>query len=137
MSKRLDENLGTVDYDGLIVTNEPVADVFTVTIRKEASAEATLKRGTVLALLSGGTAGDGKMVALGTAAASNETLTANAILCDDTKVGTDADVEATAYRTGHFARNKLIFGGTDYTLKPADEEALRAAGILLSDALDY
>ena len=50
--------------------------------------------------------------------------------------GTAADVEATAYRTGHFARNKLIFSG-EYTLKPADEEALRAAGILLSDALDY
>ena len=135
MSKRLDENLGTVDYDGLIVTNEPVADVSTVTIRKEASAKATLKRGTVLAL-SSGTAGDGKMVALGTTAKSNETLTANAILCDDTKVGTDADVEATAYRTGHFARNKLIFSG-EYTLKPGDEEGLRAAGILLSDALDY
>ena len=44
MSKRLDENLGTVDYDGLIVTNEPVADVFTVTIRKEASAEAMSAR---------------------------------------------------------------------------------------------
>ena len=136
MSKRLDENLGTVDYDGLIVTNEPVADVFTVTIHKEASAKATLKRGTVLAL-SSGTADDGKMVALGTTAASNETLTANAILCDDTEIGTDADVEATAYRTGHFARNKLIFGGSGYVLKPADEEALRAAGILLSDALDY
>lgn len=136
MSKRLDENLGTVDYDGLIVTNEPVADVFTVTIRKGASAKATLKRGTVLAVASGA-AGDGKMVALGTTAASNETLTANAILCDDTEIGTDADVEATAYRTGHFARNKLIFGGSGYALKPADEEALRAAGILLSDALDY
>lgn len=137
MSKRLDENLGTVDYDGLIVTNEPVADVFTVTIRKEASAKATtLKRGTVLAVASGA-AGEGEMVALGTTAASNETLTANAILCDDTEIGTDADVEATAYRTGHFARNKLIFGGSDYALKPADEEALRAAGILLSDALDY
>lgn len=136
MSKRLDENLGTVDYDGLIVTNEPVADVFTVTIRKGASEKATLKRGTVLAL-SSGTADDGKMVALGTTAASNETLTANAILCDDTEIGTDADVEATAYRTGHFARNKLIFGGSGYALKPADEEALRAAGILLSDALDY
>lgn len=134
MSKRLDENLGTVDYDGLIVTNEPVADVFTVTIRKEASTKATLKRGTVLALSSG--TGGGKMVALGTTAASNETLTANAILCDDTEIGTDADVEATAYRTGHFARNKLIFGGSGYALKPADEEALRAAGILLSDALD-
>ena len=136
MSKRLDENLGTVDYDGLIVTNEPVADVFTVTIRKEANAKATLKRGTVLAL-SSGTADNGKMVALGTTAASNETLTANAILCDDTEIGTGADVEATAYRTGHFARNKLIFGGSGYALKPADEEALRAAGILLSDALDY
>ena len=135
MSKRLDENLGTVDYDGLIVTNEPVADVFTVTIRKEASTKATLKRGTVLAL-SSGTGGDGKMVALGTTAGSNETLPANAILCDDTEIGTAADVEATAYRTGHFARNKLIFSG-EYTLKPADEEALRAAGILLSDALDY
>ena len=135
MSKRLDENLGTVDYDGLIVTNEPVADVFTVTIRKEASAEATLKRGTVLAL-SGGTAGDGKMVALGTTAKSNETLTANAILCDDTKVGTDADVEATAYRTGHFARNKLAVA-SGYTLKATDEEELRKAGILLSDAIEY
>lgn len=135
MSKRLDENIGTVDYDGLIVTNEPVADVFTVTIRGETSEKATFKRGTVLAL-SSGTGGDGKMVALGTAAGSNETLTANAILCDDTEIGTAAEVEATAYRTGHFARNKLIFSG-EYTLKPADEEALRAAGILLSDALDY
>lgn len=135
MSKRLDENIGTVDYDGLIVTNEPVADVFTVTIRQETSEKATFKRGTVLAL-SSGTGGDGKMVALGTTAGSNETLTANAILCDDTEIGTAADVEATAYRTGHFARNKLIFSGED-TLKPADEEALRAAGILLSDALDY
>lgn len=135
MSKRLDENIGTVDYDGLIVTNEPVADVFTVTIRKGTSEKATFKRGTVLAL-SSGTGGDGKMVALGTTAGSNETLTANAILCDDTEIGTAADVEAAAYRTGHFARNKLIFSG-EYTLKPADEEALRAAGILLSDALDY
>ena len=33
MSKRLDENLGNVGYDGLIVANEPVADVLTVTIR--------------------------------------------------------------------------------------------------------
>ena len=50
MSKRLDENLGSVGYDGLIVANEPVADVLTVTIRKEATAAATYKRGTVLAV---------------------------------------------------------------------------------------
>lgn len=136
MSKRLDENLGSVGYDGLIVANEPVADVFTVTIRKEATAAATYKRGTVLAL-SAGTAGDGKLVILGSTATTNETLTANCILAEDVEVGTTADVTVLAYRTGHFARNKLIFGGSSYTLKPADEEALRAAGILLSDALDY
>lgn len=136
MSKRLDENLGSVGYDGLIVANEPVADVFTVTIRKGATAAATYKRGTVLAL-SAGTADAGKLVILGSTATTNETLTANCILAEDVEVGTDADVTVLAYRTGHFARNKLIFSGSSYTLKPADEEALRAAGILLSDALDY
>ena len=110
MSKRLDENLGNVGYDGLIVANEPVADVLTVTIRKEATAAATYKRGTVLAL-SAGTA-------------------------EDVEVGTTADVTVLAYRTGHFARNKLAVA-SGYTLKATDEEELRKAGILLSDAIEY
>ena len=42
---------------------------------------------------------------------------------------------ATAYRTGHFNRNKLITNGS-YALTAADEEVLRAAGILLSDAIE-
>lgn len=134
MSKRLDENLGSVGYDGLIVANEPVADVFTVTIRKEAAA-ATYKRGTVLAL-SAGTAGDGKLVILGSTATANETLTANCILAEDVEVGTAADVTVLAYRTGHFARNKLAVA-SGYTLKATDEEELRKAGILLSDAIEY
>ena len=134
MSKRLDENLGSVGYDGLIVANEPVADVFTVTIRKEATAAATYKRGTVLAL-SAGTAGDG-MVILGSTATTNETLTANCILAEDVEVGTTADVTVLAYRTGHFARNKLTVA-SGYTLKATDEEELRKAGILLSDAIEY
>ncbi len=134
MSKRLDENLGSVGYDGLIVANEPVADVFTVTIRKEAAA-ATYKRGTVLAL-SAGTAGAGKLVILGSTATTNETLTANCILAEDVEVGTTADVTVLAYRTGHFARNKLAVA-SGYTLKATDEEELRKAGILLSDAIEY
>ena len=133
MSKRLDENLGSVGYDGLIVANEPVADVFTVTIRKEAAAAATYKRGTVLAL-SAGTAG--KLVILGSTATTNETLTANCILAEDVEVGTTADVTVLAYRTGHFARNKLAVA-SGYTLKATDEEELRKAGILLSDAIEY
>ena len=134
MSKRLDENLGSVGYDGLIVANEPVADVFTVTIRKEAAA-AAYKRGTVLAL-SAGTAGDGKLVILGSTATTNETLTANCILAEDVEVGTTADVTVLAYRTGHFARNKLAVA-SGYTLKATDEEELRKSGILLSDAIEY
>lgn len=130
MSKRLDENLGSVGYDGLIVANEPVADVLTVTIRKEATAAATYKRGTVLAL------GDGKLVILGSTATTNETPTANCILAEDVEVGTTADVTALAYRTGHFARNKLAVA-SGYTLKATDEEELRKAGILLSDAIEY
>lgn len=132
MSKRLDENLGSVGYDGLIVANEPVADVLTVTIRKEATAAATYKRGTVLAL----SAGDGKLVILGSTATTNETPTANCILAEDVEVGTTADVTALAYRTGHFARNKLAVA-SGYTLKATDEEELRKAGILLSDAIEY
>lgn len=132
MSKRLDENLGSVGHDGLIVANEPVADVFTVTIRKEATAAATYKRGTVLAL----SAGDGKLVILGSTATTNETLTANCILTEDVEVGTTADATVLAYRTGHFARNKLAVA-SGYTLKATDEEELRKAGILLSDAIEY
>lgn len=133
MSKRLDENLGSVGYDGLIVANEPVADVFTVTIRKEATAAATYKRGTVLALPAG-TAGNGKLVILGST--TNETLTANCILAEDVEVGTTADVTVLAYRTGHFARNKLAVA-SGYALNATDEEELRKAGILLSDAIEY
>lgn len=132
MSKRLDENLGSVGYDGLIVANEPVADVLTVTIRKEATAAATYKRGTVLAL----SAGDGKLVILGSTATTNETLTANCILAEDVEVGTTADETVLAYRTGHFARNKLAVASGN-TLKATDEEELRKAGILLSDAIEY
>jgi hypothetical protein len=125
MSKRLDENIGTVDYDGLIVTNEPVADVVTVTL---AESQGVLARGTVIT----GAAG----VALSAAAADLGATDAVYILADETDTGTGTAVTATAYRTGHFARNKLAVA-SGYTLKATDEEVLRKAGILLSDAIEY
>lgn len=125
MSKRLDENLGTVDYDGLIVTNEPVADVVTVTL---AASQGVLARGTVITGAAGGE--------LSAAAAALEATKAVYILADETNTGTGTAVTATAYRTGHFARNKLSTNGS-YALVAADEEIMRNAGILLSDALDY
>ena len=51
MSKRLDENIGTVGYDGLIVANEPVADVVTVSL---AASQGVLARGTVITGAAGG-----------------------------------------------------------------------------------
>ena len=125
MSKRLDENLGTVGYDGLIVTNEPVADVVTVTL---AASQGVLARGTVITGAAGGE--------LSAAAAALVATNAVYILADETDTGTGTAGTATAYRTGHFARNKLSTDGS-YTLVAADEEIMRNAGILLSDALDY
>ena len=135
MAKSMNETARTMNYDNLVADAWPPKDVVSVTIRKEASAKATLKRGTVLAL-STGTGGDGTCVILGTAAVQNETLTAGYVLCEDTEVGTDANVTALAYRTGHFNRDALIVA-SEYTLKNTDEEALRNGGILLSDVMEY
>ena len=132
MSKRLDENLGSVGYDGLIVANEPVADVFTVTIRKEATAAATYKRGTVLALPAG-TAGDGKLVILGSTAANNETLTPDCVLCDDVTVGTDADEKVAVYTAGCFDPDKVSVAAS-YSITETDKDNLRMRGIVLKDA---
>ena len=123
MRKRLDENIGAVEYDGLIVNNVPVADVVTV---KLATGTGILKRGTVVT----GTAGAELAPAAAALSATNGTY----ILTDDTDA--TAGAVATAYRTGHFARNKLAVA-SGYTLKATDEEELRKAGILLSDAIEY
>ena len=132
MSKRLDENLGSVGYDGLIVANEPVADVLTVTIRKEATAAATYKRGTMLAL-SAGTAGDGKLVILGSTAANNETLTPDCVLCDDVEVGTAADENVAVYTAGCFDPDKVTVAES-YTISQTDKDNLRMRGIVFKDA---
>lgn len=132
MNTRIDETLRQPNYDGLIAGNNPEPEIFSITIRK-LSAVATLKRGTVLAL-SSGSAGDGKMVILGTSAETNETLTADCILCDDVEVGTAADVEALAYRDGTFSKEKLIVAA-DYTMTATDKHDLRMAGIQIEAAI--
>jgi len=131
MAEVMYEALGSLEYDGLVVSAFPPADAFHVTIRKLSEA-ATYTRGTLLDL-STGSAGDMRMVIHGTAAEASETLTANCILAKDYEVGTAADVTALAYRTGHFAENKLtVKEGASITA--ADKEALRSVGVLLSDA---
>ena len=100
--------------------------------RQKLSKADTIKRGTVLAK-SGGTAGDNKLVVLGTAAASNEVLTAYCILCDDVAVGTTDDVIAPVYLMGCFNSNKVIVADS-YTMTEADKDALRNGGIVFKAA---
>ena len=121
MSKQLNETIGAVEYDGIINGACP-ADVVTVQLK---AGTGVLKRGTIVT----GTAG-GELAPV--AAALNAT-NGTYILTDDTDIS--GATVATAYRTGHFNRNKLITNGS-YVLTAADEEVLRAAGILLSDAIE-
>lgn len=124
-------NVGEMNYDGLITDLLPAVIVRGATVRKLASAT-TLKRGTILAK-SGGTAGDGKLVILGTTAESNETLTPFAVLCDDIAVGTTEDVVTSVYMSGCFDLSKCTVADS-YEITDADIDALRAYGIMFKVA---
>ncbi len=123
MAKSLIENLGTVGFDGLIVDNVPVADVVTVSL---AASQGVLGRG---ALVTGTAGGE-----LSKAKAALEATNASYVLAEEVDTGADGAVVALAYRTGHFAKDKIDAGS--YTIAAADVEILRNAGILLSDAIE-
>ena len=116
---RLDENLGSVGYDNLINGLYPLAEVFSVEV---VAGQGVLKRGTLLA------AADGGMVMI----SADTTGKANAVLAEE--IDTADSQIAIAYRTGHFNTNSLIVAD-GYEITAADKEALRVAGILLSDAV--
>lgn len=119
---RLDENLGAVGFDNLINGLYPPAEVFSVQL---AANQGVLERGTLLAIKEGG------MVKI-----STETIgKANAVLAQTVDTGTTTAVDAIAYRTGHFNTGSLIVTD-EYEITAADKEALRVAGILISDAVE-
>ena len=117
---RLDENLGSVGYDNLVNGIAPGAEVFSVQI---AAGQGVLERGTLLAATEGG------MVKISAATTGK----ANAVLAE--AVDATEAVTGIAYRTGHFNANALIVAD-GYEITAADKEALRVAGILISDAVE-
>ena len=131
--KNLYSKVGEMEFDGLITDINPAPIVRGGVIRKLGTA-ATLVRGTLLAKRSG-TAGDGKLVVLGNTAASNETLTADCILCDDVDVGTSDDVTVPVYVAGCFDPDKCTVK-TGYTVAEDDKDHLRERGILFKAASD-
>lgn len=121
MAKRIDEVIGSVGYDNLINGLTPGAEVFHVEV---AAGQGVLERGTLLATADGG------MVKISAATTGK----ANAVLAEAVDT-TDGAAIAVAYRTGHFNANKLIVAD-GYEITAADKEALRVAGILISDAVE-
>lgn len=126
--KNLSEKLGEMTFDGLIAGLTPETQVGGGVIRK-LTTKAKLKRGTILAK-SSGTAGDGKLVILGSTAATNETLTPDCVLCDDIEVGTTDDEAVAVYTAGCFATGKVTVAA-GYNITAGDLDNLRMRGIVL------
>lgn len=131
----LHRHVGDMEYDGLITDIYPHVRVGGGVIRKSSGEEpVAYKRGTLLAV-SGGTAGDGALVIMGSEAEENETLTPFGILCDDIEVGTDADEKVAVYVAGCFDPDKLIVAD-EYELTATDIDNLRIRNIALKAAAD-
>ena len=119
------QNLDSFTPDNLFAGHEIPVLVKGVTLE---AGQGKLKRGTVL----------GKVTATGkykkvVNSANDGSEVADCILADDTDT-TTGDATAVAYRTGHFNRKALIFGGSDTA---AHEARLRELGIFLSDNVSY
>lgn len=118
MAKVLNETIGTLNYDNLIVDINPPADVVAVKL-----AAGTYERGAIIT----GTAG-GNLALL---AAAIDGTKATFVLCDN--VEAEAGEVSFAYRSGHFNAGALKTNG--YELTAADKETLRKSGIFVSDAM--
>lgn len=119
--KELRQELGSMEYDGLITGLNPPVRVDGGTIAKLA-APAVLKRGTLL-----GKGDDGLLSVYG------GTGTPDAILCDDTEVGTAEDVPVEVYAAGCFDPEKVTVA-EGYTITQADKDKLRAYSIIFKAA---
>ncbi len=120
---KMNEVIGEIGYDNLFAGTTVPVNQKSVQIK---SGQGVLLRGTVLAI----------ETATGLAVKVDSTKTggietADCILTDD--VDTTTSVASTAYSSGLFNRNALIFGGADTTAN--HEKTLRTLGIYLSENL--
>ena len=127
----LSQKIGEMHPDDLVINTQPPCRIDGATVRKNTAAQ-LLKRGSVMAKSSV----DGKLVILGSTAATGETLEAYGILTDNIEVGTSEDVSTTIYISGKFNSNKITVAD-GYTITEKDKDTLRKYGIELTAALSY
>lgn len=139
MATRIDQVVGTTDYDGLFASVDPTALV--ATVKLAASKAGVLERGTVVAGEAGGELkpAASALGAAGTPAGTGENpapavpgTTAVYVLAAD--IDATAATNATAYKCGNFNRKRLLTDGS-YKLTAADYEYLRTLGIYTEDVL--
>lgn len=116
------QNLDSFTPDNLFAGHEIPVLVKGVTLE---AGQGELKRGTVL----GKVTATGKYKAVNSANEDGSKV-ADCILADDVDT-TAGDATAVAYRTGHFNRKALLFGGSDTA--EMHEQTLRTLGIFLSE----
>lgn len=126
MANFYEKEIGSVNYDNLFAgTNVPVL-IKSVTLK---SGQGVLKRGTVLGIVTN----TGLAVPVDSSNTDGSEK-ADCILTDNIDTGNE-DIVITAYSSGLFNRNALIFGGTDKAEK--HETRLRELGIFLKDNIPY
>lgn len=133
MAEHLYKKVDDMSYDKLISGMTPPPKTAAGVLAKLGAA-AAYSRGTVLCR-SSGAGGDGKLKILGTAAASNETLTPDCILCDGVDIGTADDVNAAVYVAGCFNPEALTVK-EGYAITQDDIDKLRERGLYLAALLD-
>jgi len=131
MSRKLNQKIGEMNYDGLISDINPPIQVRGRTIAKQ-DTEMTYKRGTIFAKGQG----NKKLYVLGsTATTESGTLLQDCVLCDDITVGTDDDVTVAVYTAGCFNPSKTA-AKADYTVTETDKDELRKRNIVFKAAFD-
>jgi hypothetical protein len=126
MANLFNDNFGSTTPDNLFAGTTHPVDIKGITIL---TGQGVLARGTVIGIITA--SGKGKKV---DSASVDGSQVADCILTDEIDT-TAGDVVTSAYISGEFNRDALIFGGTD---DAADHEAtLRTKGIFLKDVQAY
>lgn len=124
MSEKLNKEIGTVNYDNIVIKAGDVGHI------ELAPGQGRLQRGSVI---------DAEGVLyVGTTADSSGNVTATGktpsyILCDDTDTDDTEKTVACVYKNGNYIRNNLVTGA-GYRLTDEDAEKLRTVNIIVETA---
>lgn len=102
------ENLGSLTYDNLVSSSDFPLKVDTVTIKSAADVDLTLKKGSVLGIITAS-----GLASLCDSTAEDGSQVPHCVLAEDIFVPKTEDTIVHVYMTGVFNPDSLIFGGTD------------------------